>query len=465
MTERADAAALVREVLMGRVSGIDDPRLIAEDEPLALLGVDSVTLISLAADLQHRYGVTIEDEVVLAPNVSIASLAAALTGRPIEVPATDEIMVVGTGVVAPTGRSVEELWDALLTERAHRVDAPYPTSRRYRVGAVPGAPSDRLTAPDRLMELLVAVAEQALVGLDDTDRRTVHLVVGTTDTGGNALGDALDRKRPCGDALVATVADRAAQSLRVGGGATTVGSASASGAVALGHAQELLRAGEAEQVLVVGVDSVSASAFHGLAALRTLATDGCRPFSRDRKGIGVSEAAAAILLRGGVSQAGPAGAPSGRLAGYGASSWTTNLVAPESAGIELAVRRALAEAAIDVTDVAFVNTHGPGTRLGDTAEIQALRSVFGDRLPHTPLNSSKGLLWHCQGAAGVIESLVCLLCLEHGTVTPTTAGTPLDPAWSELDIVTSPRAVTGRYALSISCGLGGVNTALIWEAA
>lgn len=100
--------------------------------------------------------------------------------------------------------------------------------------------------------------------------------------------------------------------------------------------------------------------------------------------------------------------------GYGASSLTSHLAAPEAGGIELAVRRALADAGITPPEVSFVNTHGPGTKLGDVAETEALRAVFGDHLPRVPLNSSKGVLWHCQGAAGVIESTVCLLSLARG---------------------------------------------------
>ncbi|MFG1674418.1 beta-ketoacyl synthase N-terminal-like domain-containing protein [Micromonospora sp. NPDC049282] len=437
---------------------VDD---LGEREPLVVLGVDSVTLITIAAELGQRWDLTVPDEAVLDPAASLASLADAALA-----PAgggDGRLDVVGMGVVGPTGRGVPALWSGLLSERAYRLPMPYEPARGHRLGAVPGAATTDVVAPDRLLELVLVAAGECLDGLEPDRRAGITLVVGTTDTGGNALGHALRERGDHAAALAGWIADRAAEQLGLGA-ATTVGSASASGAVALGYGRDLLLAGEAQEVLVVGADTVSRSAFHGLAALRTLGVDGCRPFHAERRGIALSEAAAACLLR----RPAPAtrGTVLGRLAGYGASSWTTHMAAPESAGIELAVRRALAAAGLAPSDVSFVNAHGPGTKLGDVAEMRALAEVFGDRVRTLPINSVKGLLWHCQGAAGIIESLACLLSLRHGTLTATTGAEPLDPQWEGYDIVTTHREITeARTAVSVSCGLGGVNTALVWERA
>ncbi|MFK4100738.1 beta-ketoacyl synthase N-terminal-like domain-containing protein [Streptomyces sp. NPDC019531] len=467
--------ALVRAALATR-TGPEPVERLADDEPLRSLGLDSVALIAITAELQQSTGVVIDDEVLFAPDVSITTLAevigtaSALDPDSSAVGATTRaVEVAGLGVVAPTGHGVGELWESLLNERAHRVPAPYQPQRGHLVGAIPGAGDKEISDPDRLFALLYAAAEEALGEARLHNRDRVHLVVGTTDTGGNALSHALDAARdedvgpPSGSPFVGTIARRAAASLGLGGTATVIGSASAAGAVALGHALDLLRAEEADEVLVVGVDTVSKTAFHGLAALRTLSPRGCRPFSSARGGIAVSEAAAAILLRR--PGTGPVGRPLGRLIGYGASSHTTHLAAPEAAGIELAVLRAVADSGIALSDISFVNAHGPGTRRGDIAETEALRAVFGPGLPGLALNSSKGLLWHCQGAAGVIESQVCLLSLAHGMLTPTTGMEPADQLFADLDIVREPRQLQARYALSISCGLGGINTALVWERA
>lgn len=478
-----EARALVRAALTTRIPPAEVEAL-GDHDPLHHLGLDSVALIALVAELQQNPGVQIEDEAVFAPDLSIASLAEAVaaSGKATEtVPGAE---VAGLGVVAPTGYGVEALWRGLLDGEAHRVPSPYERPRPFQVGVLPGARTEEITGPGRLVSLLVLAAEEALADAGTRDRAAVHLVVGTTDTGGNALTHALDGSgdeggRAVDEAFVGTAARRGAAALGLGGSATVVGSASAAGAVALGHALDLLRAGEAEEVLVAGVDTISETGFHGLAALRTLGPQGCRPFSSERRGIGISEAAAAVLLRrtgtppATAGESGPSPGPAretgspapvrGRLAGYGASSLTTHLASPEAAGIELAVRRALDDAGLEPSDISFVNAHGPGTRLGDAAEADALRAVFGAGLRGIPLGSSKGVLWHCQGAAGVIESQVCLLSLARGVLTPTIGAEPLDPRFADLDIVREVREFPAVYALSVSCGLGGVNTALVWE--
>ncbi|SCG59261.1 beta-ketoacyl synthase N-terminal-like domain-containing protein [Micromonospora halophytica] len=459
-SRRREVVDRIRELLARQRTRTEVDEL-GEHEPVAVLGIDSVTLITIAAELNQRWDLTVPDDAVLDPAASLASLADAAVapaGRD-----DGRLDVVGMGAVGPAGRGVPALWAGLLSERAYRLPMPYEPARGHRLGAVPGASPADVVAPDRLLELVLVAAQECLSGRHPDRRSGVTLVVGTTDTGGNALGHALRAQGDDAAALAGWIADRAAEQLGLGA-AATVGSASASGAVALGYARDLLLADEAEEVLVVGADTVSRSAFHGLAALRTLGVDGCRPFHANRRGIALSEAAAACLLRRPTPEAGDT--VLGRLAGYGASSWTTHMAAPESAGIELALRRALAAAALTPSDVSFVNAHGPGTKLGDVAEMRALADVFGDRVRTLPINSVKGLLWHCQGAAGIIESLACLLSLRHGTLTATTGAEPLDPEWEGYDIVTEQREVAdARSAISVSCGLGGVNTALVWERA
>jgi 3-oxoacyl-(acyl-carrier-protein) synthase len=150
------------------------------------------------------------------------------------------------------------------------------------------------------------------------------------------------------------------------------------------------------------------------------------------------------------------------LAGWGASNYATHLASPDASGIEAALRAALADAQLDVGDVDLLNAHGAGTRVGDVAEIAALRRVFAERLPHVAITSSKGALGHWQGAAGVVEALACVLSLSRREVAPTHGAEPVDPAWPDLDIVLARRPARLRAAVSISSGLGGINTAAVF---
>ncbi|MFD9792920.1 beta-ketoacyl synthase N-terminal-like domain-containing protein [Streptomyces sp. NPDC059070] len=365
------------------------------------------------------------------------------------------VAVTGLGVCSPAGVGVDALWEALATGKAHHppitgFDAGGATLEA--AGRVPG------TGPDgvwRALDLAETAVREALDGVDDAGRERAALVLGTTDPGvvpprpGHFTGD-----------LAAACAERTG----LGGEALTVANASASGAAAIAVARDLVAAGDAPLALVGGADAVTDMAFLGLNSLRTLGPQGCRPFSTERRGIGLSEGAAVLRLEPlGASDGAP---PLAVLAGCGLTNATGHLAAPGADGIELAVRLALADAGLEPDDIDFVNTHGPGTRRGDTAEIAALRAVFGARLTAIPVNSVKGVLWHLQGGAGAVEAMACVLSLAHRAVTPTWGARPVDPVCADLDLVLDdgPRPLPGLgTALTVSCGLGGMNTALVFR--
>ena len=445
--------------------------VLTDHEPLDVLGLDSVALIAVVAELQQHSGMAIDDEAVFDPDVSIASLAEAMVGAD---PRLRSLCGVsrwrGWASWPRPGTASMSCGRRCSTGRRTGSRRPTHVPARSRWGSCRAPGPRRSPTRDRLLTLLELAAEEALADANVLDRGSVHLVVGTTDTGGNALSHALDNGR-AGDpsalegACVGNAARRAAAALGLGGSATVIGSASASGAVAVGHALDLLRAGEAEEVLVVGVDTISETGFHGLATLRTLGPDGCRPFSSERRGIGISEAAAAVLLRRRASpQPGGDGPVRGRLAGYGASSRATHLASPEAEGIELALRRALSDAGLEPSDISFVNAHGPGTKLGDVAETDALRAVFGDGAVRDPARQLEGgpvALPGCRGrhrVAGV------------PAVPGARRAHPDHGSGARRSAVRGPGhrarghgSSAARYAVSVSCGLGGVNTALVWE--
>jgi 3-oxoacyl-[acyl-carrier-protein] synthase II len=379
-------------------------------------------------------------------------------------------LVTGIGVVGPCGHGPEALWRALMSGGSdRRAITHFPThgSQLATAGLVPGE-EHRAGAPNRVLELLMAAADEALADAGIEDRVDVALVAATTDAGGNALatGRVTDARSPLQQPAAAFggwLAPRAAEQLGLRGQALTISTASASGGCALCVAQDLLAAGDARTVLVAGADCVTESAFHGLRSLRTLSAEGCRPFNAERRGIGISEGAAALVLETAV--AGPHRPAYAQLAGCATSNVTSHLVSPSAHGIAHALAAALAAAEIDPSTVELINAHGSGTRAGDLAEVEALRSLFGGRIGTIAIMSAKGTLGHWQGAAGVVEALACVLSLSRHVITPAHGAEPIDDAWSDLDIVLAPRPAKLRTAVSISSGLGGVNAAAVFTAA
>ncbi len=381
-------------------------------------------------------------------------------------------LITGIGLLGPCGRGTQALWHSLLSGNANRCAIKHFDtygSSICRAGIVPGD-ERRAGDPDRLLELLLAASDDALADAAVGERQDIAIVVGTTDMGGNEfatkpVGAATSSSGDPRATFTGWLARRAGERLGLEGETLTINTASASGGSALCVARDLIAAGDAHTVLVAGVDCVTESAFNGLKALRTLSIDGCRPFSAARSGIGVSEGAAALVLE--ADDRDSRGLPPARalLAGCGANNEASHPVAPSMRAIARAIESALADAGVDPQDVDLINAHAPGTRMGDAAEVQALRAVFGERLQELAIVSTKGALWHWQGAAGLIEALACVLSLSLGAIPPTHAAQPLEREWQDLDIVTELRAASLRTALSISSGIGGINTAAVFVAA
>jgi 3-oxoacyl-(acyl-carrier-protein) synthase len=127
----------------------------------------------------------------------------------------------------------------------------------------------------------------------------------------------------------------------------------------------------------------------------------------------------------------------------------------------LAVTRALGKAGVKPDMIDYVNAHGTGTSYNDAMESSALRAVFGDRVP--PFSSAKGMLGHTLGAAGVLETILCVLGLQLGQLPGTPRLNDPDPAVPD-SVLREPRpAGTRRRVLKVNCGFGGTNAALVLE--
>jgi 3-oxoacyl-[acyl-carrier-protein] synthase II len=230
-----------------------------------------------------------------------------------------------------------------------------------------------------------------------------------------------------------------------------------SGLLALQLGARWIQRGIADAVFVVGVDLVTDFVMSGFTTLKSLDPEGCRPFDRTRTGLSLGEGAGAILLTRQTR------APSATLniAGWGSSNDANHLTGPsrDGSGLALAIMRALESAATAPEVIDYVNAHGTGTPYNDAMESLALQSVFGERVP--PFSSSKGLLGHTLGAAGVLETMVCVIAAARGLLPGTPRLRERDPAVSAA-VLAEPRAgvIPGRM-LKINAGFGGTNAALV----
>lgn len=379
-------------------------------------------------------------------------------------PTGSPVAVTGIGVVSPAGTGAEDLWCALRTggtrsEPVRHFDTA--GARVQRANIIPGEQS-RQGAADRTLELLLRSCRQAMSDSGTSPDTGVGLIVASTENSGRVRRTA-DRSDP-GEwpGLSTSMVGGAAFALGLDGPRFLVSSASASGGLAVGLAREMINAGEIRAALVVGAESVVETAFMGLDALRILSRDGCRPFAKGRTGITASEAACALFLEPVDRVMDGRAKIHARIVGYGCSNHSSSLTASDTAGITRSISRALDDAGLTPDNIDFVNAHGTGTRQGDDAEVAALRDVFGDRLGQVAIVGSKGVLGHCQGAAGIIEALATILSLVHRRLPVSHRSDPVDTRWPDLDVVLAEREAPDiEFGLSVSCGLGGVHTALV----
>lgn len=296
-------------------------------------------------------------------------------------------------------------------------------------------------------------------------------VVAGTSTSGIAEGETAVAADSAGEPVpadyhysrqeIGNLAGIVAGHLGVMGPAYTLSTACSSSAHALGSARRLLAAGLADAVIAGGADSLCRLTVNGFAALESVDAGPCQPFSRNRAGINIGEAAAFFL----VTREPLEGGENIELLGVGASSDAHHISAPEpgGSGAEAAIREALSQAALAPEAIDYVNLHGTGTRLNDQMEAGVVDRLF----PHRPpASSSKGQLGHTLGAAGATEAALCWLALSRyngaGYLPPHLWDGEVDPALPALNLITSqgPPA-SPRRCLSNSFAFGGNNAAVI----
>ncbi len=255
------------------------------------------------------------------------------------------------------------------------------------------------------------------------------------------------------------------------GPAFTVSTACSSSAKALAAARRLLRLGACDAVLVGGVDTLCTFTLRGFSALGALSPEPCLPFSPNRKGINIGEAAAFFVLRREGSRGGSAGAQ-GRLVlllGAGETSDAHNISAPlpGGEGARDAMKSALGEAGVAPYQIGYVNLHGTGTAQNDAMEARAMHAVFPEGVA---CSSTKSLTGHTLGAAGALEAGICWALLAEGGkagLPPQINDGAVDPELGPLRLIRPGDcpAAPIRYALSNVFGFGGTNVSLLLGAA
>ena len=253
---------------------------------------------------------------------------------------------------------------------------------------------------------------------------------------------------------------------------STATTACAASNQALGEALQLIRQGSAEVMLAGGTEAgISQLGLAGFAVMRALSTrndapeKASRPFDAARDGFVPAEGAAILVLESLEHAQARDADILAELAGFGCTADAGHLVQPEETGgsAAAAMRRAVADAGLDLAAVDYINAHGTSTPLNDAVETTAIKRLFGARAYNIPISSTKAMIGHSLGASGALEAVACVSALTSGIIHPTINYETPDPA-CDLDYVpNTARQQEVRVALSNAFGFGGQNACLVFR--
>jgi 3-oxoacyl-[acyl-carrier-protein] synthase II len=410
----------------------------------------------------------------------------------------ETVVVTGLGATTPLGGDVASTWAAMLAGRSgvRRLTEPWAEELPVRIAAQaaidPVEIVGRVQARrmDRCEQLALVAAREAWAhaGAPELDPERLGVAV-TSGIGGIgstlAAYDILKEKgwqriSPYTVPMLMPNGSAGWISMEIGAraGAHSPVSACASGAEAIGYGIDMIRSGRADVVLAGGTEAaimpLNIGAFAVMRAMSTRNDDperASRPFDKARDGFVLGEGAGMLVLeslshareRGAVVYAIAAGA------GYSSDAYHIAHPAPDGAGVTSAIRRALADARVDPTQIVHVNAHATSTPEGDALEAQALVKALGPAVEGVIVTSTKSMTGHLLGGAGAIESVAAILALREHVAPPTINLDDLDDD-VPVEVATEPRPLSKRGSepmavLNNAFGFGGHNVSLVFTAA
>ncbi|WPN30575.1 beta-ketoacyl-[acyl-carrier-protein] synthase family protein [Pseudomonas sp. P5_109] len=385
------------------------------------------------------------------------------------------------GLVCALGRDKQEVARNLFAGDCSgmRDTAGWVPERSLPVGAVQGTlatlPADMSRHHSRNNQLLLEATLQIRPGIDSAiqtyGRDRIGVVLGTSTSGIDEASQGLahylrDKQFPpeydYQQQELGAPANFLTEWLQLSGPAYVISTACTSSARALISAQRLLDLGICDAVLCGGVDTLCKLTLNGFSALEAVSEQRCNPFSVNRNGINIGEAAVLFLMTRDAGDSPPIA-----LLGSGASSDAHHISAPEPTGRGAlqAMRKALGRANLQPEQIAYLNLHGTATQHNDAMESHAVATLFPAGVS---CSSSKPMTGHTLGAAGALEAAFCWLSLspdnrEHA-LPPHVWDEQPDPELPPLQWVTPATRLTSiapRYLMSNSFAFGGNNVSLI----
>lgn len=405
------------------------------------------------------------------------------------------VVVTGYGAISPIGNSAMDTWSSLLRGDSGIAEITLFDAAAFSTrfaGEVKGFdPTDYIAKKDckkmdRFIQLGVAAGLQALehakMNLSQLDVTRIGVSIGSGIGGLQLIEENHSKLVTHGPRKVSpffvpsTITNMISGFLSImtglqGPNLNTV-TACTTGLHNIGLAARLIQCGDADAMLCGGAEAaITELGIAGFGAAKALSTRNeqpqlaSRPWDKDRDGFVMGEGAGVLMLES-LAHAEARGATIyGELVGFGMSGDAFHMTSPPESGegAARAMQNALRDAQVSAEQVGYINAHGTSTPAGDEAEIQAIKSVFGQAAYKVKVSSTKSMIGHLLGAAGSIEGLFTLLALLEQKAPPTINLDEPSPA-CDLDLVPHVAAsLDTDFAMCNSFGFGGTNGSLLFK--
>lgn len=410
-------------------------------------------------------------------------------------PDSARIVITGLGTVASIGNDVDSFWASILAGRCgiDRIARFDPSALTSQIGAEvrdwdPAEHMDPKEARrnDRYTHFGFIAARQAFrdagidMALEDPDR--VGVIVGSGIGGMYTYESQLKVLAERGPRKVSPftipslIGNMCSGLIAIDIGARGpnfgVVSACATATHAIGEAMHMIRRGDADVMIAGGAEAaITPFAYASFCSMKAMSTrndspaTSSRPFSMGRDGFVMGEGAGVLVLES-LTHAKARGARIYcEIVGYAATCDAHHITMPdpEGKGLSMAMTRALRSAGVRPDEIDYINAHGTSTPYNDKFETLAIKKVFGERAATLPVSSTKSMTGHLLGAAGGIESVVCIKTLQSQMLAPTINLHEPDPE-CDLDYVPNvARPAKVRTVLSNNLGFGGQNASVIFR--
>ena len=237
-----------------------------------------------------------------------------------------------------------------------------------------------------------------------------------------------------------------------------VSNACISGVMAIAVAKNIIQAGKYKDAFVVAGDEITEFVISGFNSFQAIGTEPCKPYDKNRNGINIGEATAAVYITSELTQNEKF---SFKILGDSAINDANHISGPSRTGDGLfaSIRNAMTEANVSAEKIDFISAHGTATIYNDEMEAVAFNRM---ELQQVPLNSMKGFYGHCLGASGLLESIISMESASHGTLISSKNFEEMGIS-QPLNIIKENQLAEIKYILKTASGFGGCNAAIVLE--